>query len=164
MKNFILVLILFLVSCSKTETPITSPPCPEGFCGADCEFETSPKVYGNYTGLFICEGDTITKSIGVVERYKPSSIYIPEKSRGPCRPIIEFNQGEIHVLYWKSYMYSESGGYLTDEPDILIQGNHQSSYYPVKSAGWGYLTKDSLFFWFYSYNPKDTCFYFGRRR
>ena len=160
MKSYLIIVTIILVSCADPDTiqcdnnpnpcqnggtciegPWTSfkCDCPDGFCGDTCELERTYSLYGTYTGVYICLGDTINKDFVVEET-------------DVCRVILSLNRGEFNAEYWK-------GGYPTAEPNFWIEA--QRADYVPNNSGWGRLTTDSLFFWIWTGTPQDTCFYVG---
>ena len=155
MKKCLIVVTLFLFSCKPDTIQCDNNPnpcqnggeclegpwtsfscdCPEGFCGDYCELETIYTLYGNYAGVYICQGDTIDKD------------FVVEEADVCGYSGLSLNRGEFSATYWKGNPYS----YTTTEPVILI----------TQGGGVGRLTKDSLIFWIRTFTPQDTCFYVG---
>ena len=113
--------------------------CPDAFCGDNCEVEVIYTLYGNYTGVYICQGETIDKD------------FIVEEADVCGYPDLLLNRGEFPAKYWKNM------GLYIEEPVIWIEP--QMADYVPNANGYGRLTKDSLIFWFIS--TIDTCFYVG---
>ena len=166
MKSYLIILIILLVGCRPDTIQCDNNPnpcqnggeclegpwtsflcdCPEGFCGDYCEVEAIYTLYGNYTGVYICQGDTIDKDFVVEEAYVCGFTDL------------SLNRFEFPATYWKGRPYS----YQTIEPKIVIHA--QIPYYFPKTGGSGRLTKDSLIFWMWTGIPQDTCFYVGWRK
>ena len=162
MKSYLIILIILLVGCRPDTIQCDNNPnpcqnggeclegpwtsfscdCPEGFCGDYCELETIYTLYGNYAGVFICQGDTIDKD------------FVVEEGDACGFPGLSLNRGEFPASYWKSLHR-----YWLIEPEIIID----IEYWPQR-GGHGRLTKDSLVFWKYTGTPQDTCFYVGWRK
>ncbi len=162
MKRCLIIVTPFLFSCKPDtircdnnpnpcqnggeclEGPWTSflCDCPEGFCGDYCEVEAIYTLYGNYAGVFICQGDTIDKD------------FVVEEGDACDRGFLSLNRGEFTATYWKS-----GGPYTvgTTDPKILIDPRLSIE----ENFGSGRLTKDSLIFWMQTGTPQDTCFYVG---
>ena len=143
MKSYLIILIILLVGCRPDTIQCDNNPnpcqnggeclegpwtsfscdCPEGFCGDYCELETIYTLYGNYAGVFICQGDTIDKDFVVEEA-------------DVCGPwSLSLNRVEYSAVYWNS---GGSYSFGTTEPGILIED--------INIIGSGQLTTDSLIF------------------
>lgn len=126
--------------------------CPEGVCGKYCELEPVTTVYGNYEGIMVCQGDSITTQFKV-EEYECGNRWL-------CRYRLMFNDGEFSADYWKCWENSPSENVPNDYGEFTIKFKDNEFYNPVN----GSITPDSLSFWILEYeNSLDTCFYVGVR-